>query len=129
MTPIAFFVRSTAVNLREVVSATLITSETTTIQIPDHIEYPGSGVLNKLIWKDEQCQYSLFCLAAGTEISEHTSARNATVQVLEGTGSLTLDGATIPLVPGTFVFMVANAPHAVTATENLAFLLSLSSPH
>ena len=73
-------------------STTLISPHTVFIQLKDYIEYPDAGVLNKVIWKNELCQYSLFCLAASTEISEHTSTRHATVQVMEGTGSLTLNG-------------------------------------
>jgi quercetin dioxygenase-like cupin family protein len=65
-------------------------------------------------------------LAAGTDISEHTSTRNATVNVIAGTGTLTLEGKDIPLTPGVFVFMKANAPHALNAEDNLAFLLTLS---
>ncbi|MEO1069764.1 MAG: cupin domain-containing protein [Cyanobacteria bacterium J06638_6] len=106
---------------------TLIAPETHTIQLKDHIDYPESGILSKVIWKNELCQYSLFCLAAHTEISEHTSTRNATVQVLEGTGTLTLNGETTALAPGVFIFMAANAPHALEAASNLAFILTLSA--
>jgi len=105
----------------------LITSDATVVQLVDHIEYPESGILSKVVWKDDQCQYSLFCLAAATEISEHTSTRDATVQVLEGTGVLTLNGKVISLAPGVFVFMDANAPHALESNSNLAFLLTLSA--
>ena len=110
-------------------STTLISPNTASLQLKDHIEYPESGVLSKVIWKSERCQYSLFCLAENTEISEHTSTRHATVQVIEGTGSLTLNGEQISLSPGVFIFMEANAPHALEADTNLAFLLTLSSPN
>ncbi|ESA33611.1 cupin 2 conserved barrel domain protein [Leptolyngbya sp. Heron Island J] len=108
-------------------SVTLISADTAFVQLRDHFEYPESGILSKVLWKNELCQYSLFCLAADTEISEHTATRNATVQVLEGTGSLTLNGETIPLAPGVFIFMMANAPHALEASSNLAFMLTLSA--
>ncbi|MGF1571173.1 MAG: cupin domain-containing protein [Nodosilinea sp.] len=108
-------------------STALISPETTFLQLKDHLVYPESGVLSKVIWKSEVCQYSLFCLAANTEISEHTSTRHATVQVVEGTGSLTLNGEQISLTPGIFIFMEANAPHALAADSNLAFVLTLSS--
>ncbi|MFZ1025762.1 MAG: globin domain-containing protein [Limnoraphis robusta] len=90
------------------------------------IEYPKQGILSKVILKDKNCQYTLFCLAKGTDIEEHTSTRNATVMVFEGTGKLTLNGEEIPLNPGVFVFMPADAPHALQAEENLAFVLILS---
>ena len=78
---------------------------------------PTRAYSGKVIWKDNLCQYSLFCLAANTEISEHTSTRNATVQVVEGAGALTLNGERIPLKPGVFIFMAANAPHALEAAS------------
>lgn len=95
-------------------------------QLREQIEYPRAGVLSKVITQDKACQYTLFCLAATTDISEHTSTRNATVNVLEGRGVLTLLGEDITLEPGVFVFMPAHAPHALKAEENLAFLLTLS---
>lgn len=94
--------------------------------LKERIEYPADGVLSKVLLKDNNCQYTLFCLAAGTEISEHTSTRNAVINVIEGQGILTLEGEEIHLKPGIFVFMRANAPHALKAEQSLAFLLTLS---
>jgi quercetin dioxygenase-like cupin family protein len=109
--------------------STLLVSPTTpAINLHELVDYPAAGVLSKVIWKDERCQYSLFCLAANTDISEHTSTRHATVQVVEGTGTLTLNGEKIALAPGEFIFMEANAPHSLEAATNLAFVLTLSSP-
>jgi quercetin dioxygenase-like cupin family protein len=97
--------------------------------LKERIEYPDGGVLSKVLFKDNHCQYTLFCLAEGTNISEHTSTRNAVVQVIEGRGILTLEGEEIQLEPGIFVLMKANAPHALKAEENLTFLLTLSESH
>lgn len=97
-----------------------------TTPLQNLIEYPEAGVLSKVLLQDKCCQYTLFCLAADTEISEHTSTRNATVNAIEGKGILTLEGKEIVLEPGVFVYMPANAPHALKAEENLAFLLTLS---
>ncbi|MEB3179899.1 MAG: cupin domain-containing protein [Nostocaceae cyanobacterium] len=107
-------------------SANLTNTSSLIIQLQDEIEYPHSGVISKILLKDNACQYTLFCLAANTEISEHTSTRNATINVIQGRGILTLSGEEITLEPGVFVFMPANAPHALNAEENLAFLLTLS---
>ncbi|BAY12495.1 cupin domain-containing protein [Calothrix sp. NIES-2098] len=107
-------------------SSTITTDQSYIIQLREQIEYPHSGVLSKVLLKDKVCQYTLFCLAANTEISEHTSTRNATIHVIEGRGLLTLSGKNIVLEPGTLVFMPANAPHALQAEDNLAFLLILS---
>lgn len=97
-----------------------------TVTLQDLIEYPSSGILSKVLLKDNNAQYSLFCLAAGAEIDEHTSTRNAVITVIEGRGNLKLEAKDLILAPGVFVFMPANAPHALQARENLAFVLTLS---
>ena len=97
-----------------------------TATLQNLIEYPTSGIVSKVLLKDKNSQYSLFCLAAGTEITEHTSTRNAFITVVQGTGNLNLEGKDIALSPGVFVFMPANAPHAVQAQQNMAFVLALS---
>ncbi|MBE7383345.1 MAG: cupin domain-containing protein [Leptolyngbya sp. SIO1E4] len=110
-------------------TTSLLSPEATFTQLKTHLEYPQSGVLSQIIVKDETCQYSLFCLAADTEISEHTATRNATIHVIDGSGVLTLNGKKIALEPGVFIFMPAHAPHALETTSNLAFILTLSSPN
>ncbi|MBE9189194.1 cupin domain-containing protein [Gloeocapsopsis crepidinum LEGE 06123] len=107
-------------------TSTINTSASSKIQLREQIEYPSAGVLSKVLIKDNACQHTLFCLAANTEIAEHTSTYNATINVIEGEGILNLEGQEIALQPGIFVFMPAHAPHALKATENLAFLLTLS---
>jgi quercetin dioxygenase-like cupin family protein len=117
--------------LKEEFIMTSITTATSSFFFPlrERIEYPTEGVLSKVLLKDNNCQYTLFCMAADTNISEHTSTRNAVINVIEGRGILTLEGEDIQLEPGIFVFMKANAPHALKAEQNLAFLLTLSETH
>ncbi|MEA5568240.1 cupin domain-containing protein [Anabaena sp. UHCC 0399] len=104
----------------------IITHQSFVTQLQQQIEYPSAGILSKVIFQDKACQYTLFCLAANAEISEHTSTRNATINVLDGRGLLTLSGEKIALEAGVLVLMPANAPHALKAEANLAFLLTLS---
>ncbi|MGG6298197.1 cupin domain-containing protein [Leptolyngbya sp. AN02str] len=95
-------------------------------QLNERIEYTETGVSNTTLLKLPHCQYRLLCLAAKTEIAQHTSPLHAVVHVLEGQGTLTLHGQDIALEPGVMVLMQAHAPHALKATTNLAFLLTLS---
>jgi quercetin dioxygenase-like cupin family protein len=108
-------------------STSILTFQPTFTRLQEHIKYPQAGVLSQVLLKDDTCQYTLFCLAADTEISEHTSTRNAVVQGIEGKGTLTLEGNDIPLEPGVLVVMPAHVPHAIKAIDNLAFLLTLSA--
>lgn len=95
-------------------------------QLREQIEYRDTGTFNKVLLKDQACQYTLLCLAPNTEIAEHKSTRNATVNVIEGRGVLTLSRQDIALETGVFVLIPANAPHALRSEEKLAFLLTLS---
>lgn len=107
-------------------TSTLQSNSSFYFSLRERIEYPAHGVLSKVLFKDNNCQYTLFCLAADTSISEHTSTRNAVINVVEGRGTLALEGKNIQLEPGLFIFMKSHAHHALKAEKNLAFILTLS---
>lgn len=94
--------------------------------LEEMMEFPKEGVFSKVLVKGELSNYTLMCLAKGSDISEHTSTREAAVTVLKGSGIFTLNGKKIQMKPGTFIFMPKNAPHSLSADEDLAILLSLS---
>ncbi len=89
------------------------------------MEFPRDGVFSKVLVKTDTSNYTLMCLAKGSDISEHTSTREAAVTVLKGKGTFVLKGKKIKMSPGVFIFMPKNAPHSLSASENLAILLSL----
>ncbi|MFA5356334.1 MAG: cupin domain-containing protein [Candidatus Omnitrophota bacterium] len=89
------------------------------------MEFPGEGVFSKVLVKTDVSNHTLMCLAKGSAISEHTSTREAAVTVLKGKGIFILKGKKIKMEPGVFIFMPADAPHSLSAKEDLAILLSL----
>ncbi len=89
------------------------------------MEFPREGVFSKVLVKTPASNHTLMCLAKGSDISEHTSTREASVMVLKGEGTFVLDGKKIKMKPGVFIFMPADAPHSLSASKDLAFLLSL----
>jgi len=107
-------------------TATIMSLNTTAIRWADVIEYPQTGVKSKILLEDGNCRYALMSLAVGMHIAEHASLRNATVNVIEGQGVLTLEAKEIVLEVGVFVFIPATARHAIKAVTNFAFLLTLS---
>ena len=90
------------------------------------MEFPRQGVFSKVLAKGEISNHTLMCLAKGADISQHTSTREAVVTVLKGKGTFVLYGKKIKMAPGVFIFMPKNAAHSLSASENLAFLLSLA---
>ncbi len=89
------------------------------------MEFPRQGVFSKVLVKTADSNYTLMCLAKGSDISEHTSTREAAVTVLKGKGVFMLGKKKIVMKPGTFIFMPQNAPHSLSADENLAIVLSI----
>ena len=85
-------------------------------------DYTKPGVTCKALAKDEQSNFSLLCLTAGTSLPEHTAPRHVSLTVIKGHGTFTLNGREIALQPGVFIYLPANTPHALHALENLALL-------
>lgn len=95
--------------------------------INDLIDYSEKGILSKVIVKNEKLNITLFSMAEGTEISEHTSTKQGYVHVLEGDGVFSLEGEDIVMNPGRFIYMNENAVHSLKANKNTSFLLVLSN--
>ena len=89
------------------------------------IEYPREGIISKVISKTGKKDVTLFSMAGGTEISEHTSTKEGIVYVIEGKGIFTLQGSRIKMESGVIIFMDKNMPHSLEAEENTSFLLVL----
>lgn len=106
--------------------ATIIPTTRFTTQLLNEVEYT-EDVRRKIIVKDKRRQAVLVCLQAGTCLQKHTSAYDGFITVIEGQGVFTLEDQEILLEPGVFIAMPANAPHAVQADSNLAFLKVVDS--
>lgn len=94
-------------------------------EIRKMIGYSEQGILSKDILKNNKLNVSLFCMAKGTEISEHTSTKQGFVFVIEGKGIFSLGGKNIEMLPDAFIQMRENVAHSLKAEENTSFLLSL----
>lgn len=90
------------------------------------MQFPKEGVFSTVLAKSDTYNYTLMCLAEGTDIDEHTSTKNGVVQVLKGKGVFTLFDKEIEMKPGVFIFMPKDAPHKLSAEEDLAILLLLT---
>lgn len=91
------------------------------------IHYSKEGIISKQIFRSSKIDATLFCMAKGTEMSEHTSTKEAIVHVLEGNGEFILKGKRIKMFPGAIIHMEKKAPHSLKAKENTSFILVLAS--
>jgi quercetin dioxygenase-like cupin family protein len=91
------------------------------------MQFPKEGIFSTVLEKTDKSNITLMCLSKGTDIDEHTSTKEGFVYVLKGKGIFRLYDQDIEMKPGTFIFMPANAVHALKAEEDLAILLSLTT--
>jgi quercetin dioxygenase-like cupin family protein len=107
--------------------ATSDASQEEKMNVQEMITYSEGGIMSKkLIW-NEGFNTDLFCMAAGTEISEHTAKKKAFVYVIEGKGVFVLEGEEIAMSAGVLVSMQADAVHSLKAEENTSFILTLAN--
>ncbi len=89
------------------------------------VQYAPGSVVSRTLLKTETGTLTLFAFDAGQELSEHTAPFNAVVQVLDGTGNLTIGGKAVCVQAGELVLMPANIPHAVRADTRFKMLLTM----
>ncbi|MBV9388719.1 MAG: cupin domain-containing protein [Chroococcidiopsidaceae cyanobacterium CP_BM_ER_R8_30] len=73
-------------------------------------------------------QQNLMSLGTEAELLEICDAKDVTLTVLEGQGSLTLYEEVLTLEPGMFVFIPAQTPHTLRTQASLIFLLVRCEP-
>ena len=96
-------------------------------QINKLIEYPKKGILSKDILKNDKFNITLFCMAKGTALSEHTSTKPGFIYVIEGAGIFNLEGKEVKMSSGVIIYLNKNALHSLQANKNTSFILALTS--
>jgi len=89
------------------------------------VEVAEDGIVSKAIVENEHHKIIHFSFAAGQELSEHTASVPAVIHILQGRGTVTLDGERHEANPGTLFYMPAELRHAVVAEDELVFLLTM----
>lgn len=95
--------------------------------IVGEIAIPVEGTLSQVLYRDELIRVVVFAFDEGQELTDHTAAKPAIVQVISGRIRLDLDGDPVELGPGSWVRMAARLTHAVYALEPTVMLLTLLS--
>jgi quercetin dioxygenase-like cupin family protein len=89
------------------------------------VEIPRDGTLSRTIHRDDYVKIVLFGFAGGQELSQHTAAVPAIVEILQGDARVTLDGEEKELSAGSWVYMEAKLSHAVYARTDVVMLLTM----
>jgi quercetin dioxygenase-like cupin family protein len=92
------------------------------------VEVPRGGILSRTLHEDDRLALTIFAFDAGQELTEHTSARAAIIEILAGEAEVTLDGEPQVARPGTWIAMPPGMRHAIRATSPLVMILTLLKP-
>lgn len=93
--------------------------------INDLIDYQEKSVVSTEIVKKETGTITMFAFDEGEGLSEHSAPFDATVQVIDGTLELTIDGEKYVLNKGDMIIMPANVPHALHAPTKFKMILTM----
>jgi len=96
--------------------------------IPDlrsEVDVPKDGILSRTIHTDTKLTLTVFGFDTGQELSEHTSARAAIIEILDGEADIALDGDTHHVGPGAWIAMPPGMTHAIRATTPMRMALTL----
>lgn len=94
------------------------------------VDIPADGILSRTILDNASVRFVLFYFAAGQELSEHTAAFPAVIQILSGQARLELGGDSKDAHAGSIAYMTPGLRHAVFAETPVMMLLQLlKSPH
>lgn len=93
--------------------------------VASEVEIPPDGTLSRVLYQDERLRLVVFAFDTGQELTEHTAAVPAVVQVLRGRLQLTLGAEEVDAEPGTWIRMPAKLPHSVRASEPSVLLLTM----
>ncbi|MFC2177074.1 cupin domain-containing protein [Actinomycetota bacterium] len=93
--------------------------------IAAEVAIPKEGTLSRVLYKDDQVRLVVFAFDAGQELTDHTAAMAAIVELITGRLQLGLGDDTVEMIPGSWVHMPANLHHSVLAIEPTVMLLTM----
>jgi quercetin dioxygenase-like cupin family protein len=89
------------------------------------ISYQLGSVVSRQIIKNDNANITLFAFDKHQILSEHTTAFDALVQVLDGQAELTIGDVHYLVNANQAIILPANVPHAVKAITHFKMLLTM----
>lgn len=87
------------------------------------IEYATDSIVSKTVVDKPVGTITLFAFDKGQKLSEHTAPYDAVIQVIDGSGVVTIDGKANVVSSGEIIIMPANIPHSVLAEDKFKMML------
>jgi quercetin dioxygenase-like cupin family protein len=93
--------------------------------VPALVEVQPEATVSRVVLKAPGARVVVFGFDTGQELTEHTAAVPALLQVLSGHLTVTAGGTTFELRPGGLVHFAARLPHALVAREPTVLQLTM----
>ena len=93
------------------------------ITMNELVQYAPGAVVSRTLIDKKIGTLTLFAFDEGQGLSEHTAPYDATVQIIDGTVDVTIDGTVHRVTAGQLIIMPANVPHSLRAVERFKMLL------
>ena len=87
------------------------------------VDYQEGSIVSRTIMDKPAGTITLFAFDKGQNLSEHTAPYDALVEVIEGTGTIAIEGKDHEVRTGQQIIMPADKPHAVEARERFKMVL------
>lgn len=100
-------------------------SYTHLLDLAQEVAPPESGMVNKVVFQDEQVKAVVFSFSAGAELAQHKAPRPAMLYFVSGEGTVGLGEDKQLAQAGTWVHMPAGLVHSIHAKTALVMLLVL----
>lgn len=88
-------------------------------------EVPEASITSRTLYQDKQSTVVLFRFAAGQELSKHSTPKSAFIQIVSGSGKITLGDDEYRVQAGSWLEMPPSLPHSVMADESLVMMLTM----
>ena len=93
--------------------------------LADLIAYQDGSIVSRTLLDTSTTTLTAFAIDENQRISEHSAPHTALLQVVDGTGAVTIDGDEYELDAGEAILLPANEPHAVAAPTRFKMLLTM----
>lgn len=97
----------------------------TVFDIQELIDYQAGAIVSQTLVDDEAVTITVFAFDDGERLSEHTAPHDATLQVVDGTSRVAVEGEEYKVEAGESIVLPANEPHAVGAVSEFKMILTM----
>lgn len=91
----------------------------------DLVDYQAGAIVSRTLIERDGGTVTVFALEEGQSISEHTAPHDALALIIDGTGTLVIDGEEFEIKAGESLVLPAERPHSVRADDRFKMLLAM----